>query len=260
MTPRSVSRISVLRRQAGLTLVELMVAMAVGLLITVAAGSLYLVARQGFRTNDDQSRAFETGRFAVEFLGRNIRMAGAPSFQPNTPLQWFVPTTAAPVQGTEGGAAPDTLTIAYRTVGAYNAATLVGADCLGQNAGAEVVNTFSVSADGQLMCQGNGGATVQPLATQVVDMQVTYGVAADADAGQVVSVVNATGVADWRAVRQVEICIDVVSFEPNVINGATPGLNCRGQAFPNDNRVHRLFRTVANVRNGTRGNIFTAIP
>ncbi|HET7774228.1 MAG TPA: PilW family protein [Burkholderiaceae bacterium] len=260
-----------LRKAQGVTLIELLVSLAVGLLVTVAAGSLYLVARQGFRVSDDQSRNFETGRLAVEILTRNIRMAGAPQFNPATPnaVVRFPPAAnplAVPVQGTEGGAQPDRLVVSYVSDQPYNAATLTGADCLGQNVGANlVVKTFSISADGQLQCQGNGGAgaaPAAPIAAQVVDMQVVYGVAAGPDEGAVSSYVTADLVTNWRTVRSVDICLEVVSFDANTISGRTPGVNCRGAAFPSDNRVHRLFRTSVNLRNGTTGNIFpgNAIP
>jgi type IV pilus assembly protein PilW len=254
------------RSQRGLTLVELMIALVIGLLITVAAASLYLVARQGFRTNDDQSRNFETGRLAVEVLSRNIRMAGAPAFVPATANAQVVEIPGRlPVTGTDGGAGgPDTITVRYFSDQPYNAGTLAGADCLGQAVGvADVVNTFSIDANGQLMCQGNGGGggnAAQPLAAQVVDMQATYGVAAAVGQGNAAAFVNAAGVADWTLVRTVDLCFEVVSFEPNIASGPTPGTNCRGQAFPADGRVHRLFRTTVNLRNGSTGNLFPDIP
>jgi type IV pilus assembly protein PilW len=265
------SRVRAIRNQIGFTLVELMVAVATGLLVTVAAGAVYVVARQGFQTNDDRTRILENGRLAMDVLTRNTRMAGAPNVDvsdPDAPIVFAPPPGfVAGVFGTEGGGAPDTLTISYASNQVYNAARLTGADCLGQAVGiGNVINTFAISANGQLTCQGNGGGgaqPAQPIVGPIVDMQVQYtevtnlGPQPSQDPPvPIVAVVNASGVTNWGNVRAVDICIEVVSFEPNTITGASFGVNCRGAAFPADNRVHRTFRTKINLRNNTRGNVY----
>lgn len=62
--------------QRGLTLVELMTSLAIGLLITLAIGYLYTNNRQTFRMNDNIARMQENGRHAMEMIGRDLRMAG----------------------------------------------------------------------------------------------------------------------------------------------------------------------------------------
>ncbi len=257
--------------QSGMTLIELMVGMVISLLIILAATTVYIAGKENFRTNDDRTRNLETGRLAVDLLARNLRMAGSYNYNVANPSQRKgLPITAgSAVQGIDGGAGPDTLTIRYENHATmlFNPATLVGADCLGQNPGGLVVaNTFSVSANGQLQCLGNGGAAAQPIVSSVADFQVTYnvdlnvendsafkGFSDETPEAPIVQNVPATGVTNWHAVRSVEICLDVVSFDPNTSQGSTPGMNCRGAAFPSDNRVHRIYRTLVNVRNATRG-------
>ena len=63
-------------RQSGLTLVELMVSVTLGLLITLAIGYLYVGSRQTYRLNDNVARMQENGRYAMEMISRDIRMAG----------------------------------------------------------------------------------------------------------------------------------------------------------------------------------------
>lgn len=63
-------------RQRGLTLVELMISLTVGLLITLAIGYLYFGSRQTYRMNDNLARMQENGRYAMEIISRDIRMAG----------------------------------------------------------------------------------------------------------------------------------------------------------------------------------------
>jgi len=61
---------------AGLTLVELMVAMTIGLMLLAGISYVFLGARQTFRTTENLSRIQENARYALEMMARDIRMAG----------------------------------------------------------------------------------------------------------------------------------------------------------------------------------------
>ena len=63
-------------RQAGISLVEFMVAMALGLLLIGAIGSTYLGNKGAFREARAVSVMQDNGRFALETLTRDIRLAG----------------------------------------------------------------------------------------------------------------------------------------------------------------------------------------
>jgi type IV pilus assembly protein PilW len=62
--------------QHGLSLAEMMVALAVGLLLILAASALLLATRASYLINDDRARISETGRFAIELVARAVRQAG----------------------------------------------------------------------------------------------------------------------------------------------------------------------------------------
>lgn len=62
-------------RQAGLTLVELMIAIAISMLVVGAVASLYVNASRNFREDDQYARMLENGRFAMYFLGEDLQMA-----------------------------------------------------------------------------------------------------------------------------------------------------------------------------------------
>lgn len=62
--------------QRGLTLVEMMVAMVLGLVVIGGAISLTLANRQSYRTNEGLSQMQESARTAFELLARDIRQAG----------------------------------------------------------------------------------------------------------------------------------------------------------------------------------------
>lgn len=64
------------RPQAGFALVELLLAMAVGLLVMAGLVQVFAGTRQSYRLQEELSRMQENGRFAMEILGRDIRMAG----------------------------------------------------------------------------------------------------------------------------------------------------------------------------------------
>jgi type IV pilus assembly protein PilW len=64
------------RCQRGFSLVELMVAMALGLIILGAVGYLYLGSRQTFRTTDAIARIQENARYALQIVAHDVRMAG----------------------------------------------------------------------------------------------------------------------------------------------------------------------------------------
>lgn len=58
------------RRSLGMTLVELLVAMALGLLITLAATAALIAARRGFSTVDSASQLRDNARFASDVIQR----------------------------------------------------------------------------------------------------------------------------------------------------------------------------------------------
>lgn len=72
-------------RQRGLTLIELMVAMAISLIIVVAAAYVYLASRESQRAIDRSSSSQEVGAFVLQMLGREIMNAG------------FYPATMTPI-------------------------------------------------------------------------------------------------------------------------------------------------------------------
>lgn len=68
-------RCRILLRQNGLTLVELMVALAVSLFVVLAATGLLLSARSGYVLHSEQAQITDTGRFAVEVITRTLMQA-----------------------------------------------------------------------------------------------------------------------------------------------------------------------------------------
>lgn len=62
--------------QQGLTLIELLIAMTLSAFILDGVIQTFLGARQSYRVQEGLSRLQENGRYAIEFIDRDVRMAG----------------------------------------------------------------------------------------------------------------------------------------------------------------------------------------
>jgi len=273
--------------QRGVTLVEMMVAMALGLLILLAVSSIYLGSRQTFRLQDDNARLQETGRYALEAMGRSVRQAGFInnglfSFQ-NTPKMAFSDPAIVPVDpaitGVDGGTGADTITVQYDRTNSAPA-------CDGSSAvGDRVQDSFDLNtANGQLQCEGQfvtkptapspPGAVPygQALVDNIEDVQILYGIDTNNDqsADQYV-VAPAANSTTWNQVVSARVC--VLARSANQVNNAPQRfLKCGGAlgtatnasadtaASPNsaavfrnaaagDLRLRRTFIATFNLRN-----------
>lgn len=68
--------ISPVSAQRGITIVEVMVTMAIGLILLVALGTMLVGSLKSFKVQDAFSRMQESGAFALNAIGNDIRMAG----------------------------------------------------------------------------------------------------------------------------------------------------------------------------------------
>jgi type IV pilus assembly protein PilW len=106
--------------QLGFTIIELMIAMVIGLLLTGGVIQIFTSVSATNRVHEDTARMQENGRMALEVMGRDIRMAdfwGCAASGSNVtnnldPLgAGYVDYVAGGIDGTEGGAGPDTLVL-----------------------------------------------------------------------------------------------------------------------------------------------------
>jgi type IV pilus assembly protein PilW len=67
---------AIARPQKGMSLIELLVAMTIGIIVTAIIISLFIYSKQNYRVNENMSRMQENARFAVSFITRDLRMAG----------------------------------------------------------------------------------------------------------------------------------------------------------------------------------------
>jgi len=78
-----------LRHQRGVTLVELMVGLVIGIIVSLAASALYLGTRESSRAAQGHSDINETGKIALDMIGRELQKAGF------YPAQFTTPTDVA---------------------------------------------------------------------------------------------------------------------------------------------------------------------
>ena len=64
------------KQNAGFGLVEILIALVLGLILTLGMTNVFLSSKQAYRTQDALSIIQENGRYAMEVLSRNIRMSG----------------------------------------------------------------------------------------------------------------------------------------------------------------------------------------
>lgn len=65
-----------LRHNRGVSLIELMVALTIGALLMAGAVSVYMQSRKTYSTNDVVSRMQEVGRYALDVISPDVRLAG----------------------------------------------------------------------------------------------------------------------------------------------------------------------------------------
>lgn len=65
-----------MKKQQGLSLIELMIAITLGLILVTGVLQVFLSSKTVYTTQQALSRIQETGRLAIDFLTRDIRMAG----------------------------------------------------------------------------------------------------------------------------------------------------------------------------------------
>jgi len=230
-----------LASQRGLTLIELMIALVLGLVVVLVVGQIYLSGRQSYRTQTGFGGMQENGRFALFFLQRDIRMAGFPRvLGPGGSMPVLASFNVANTRD-GGGNASDQIEVQYNSFGTTVTTDAIPAalvaevtqnntnaasddDCLGQNSGGVtnadgsriVANRYFVDA-GNLQCLGNGAADPQVIIPGVESMQILYGRDTDGDSyANIYQRADQIGAANWESVVAVRIGL-LINSQPEQV-------------------------------------------
>lgn len=276
------------RRVRGVTLIELMISMAIGLVVVGAVIVSFVGSGRAGRYQAALSQMNQDAQVGLNLLAREVQMAGyispgntlgAPGVFGCDGTAGAVPFTSPAATGAVTcGANTGTTVSALEVVYEADTYTTVPAgvsnlpsDCLGNQltaAGAIYIarNRFyidtSSSGRRELHCASNTGNTPQPLIENVEDMQLWYGVAASTDPTQVIrfaragkdatstNTVNGQGAAEWNNVNSVRICLLMRSSEP-ILTDEDPQsyMDCNGDTpTSTDKYLRRAYYTTATIR------------
>lgn len=265
--------------QQGVTLIELMVAMTIGLFLTAGVISLYLGMSNTFRATQGQSEVSENGRFALEMIAQDVRHAG---FDPTQPPEepWiddyiFGWESTIPSMTHDGGtwtantntwkAGTDSirLTHAAPEVGCNPAVPgschpcpgrshyiySIGPDSDGNNLGLRRTRIGPRRSDCAITTDS------QPLIAGIIDMQIRYATGERIDnfsrprLTSQYRLANELTAQDWQNVFAVKISLLVKSDNTNVMEQPMT-MNFDGASWTApDNALYRQFHGYATVRN-----------
>lgn len=235
-----------LRHQHGLTLVEILVALVISLFLTAGVIQLFIGTKQTYRFHDALSRLQENGRFALDRMTWDIRMAG-----------YSPPGTTPPANPVLGGGpnanGNDNISVSW-----LDGVVRTRAYSIGVAVGSPV--TCPTATTSLLINEGAGN---QQLVEGVEAMQILYGVCAGVDTDgdgvndtNVVNppYVNAAGVANWANVCSVRIHLLLASLDNNVVTQPQTvffpaDTNNVWPVAVNDRCLRQAFSTTVRIRN-----------
>jgi type IV pilus assembly protein PilW len=200
------------RMQQGFTIVEVLVALLIGLFLLGGLSTVVFDNRRTFGTQALLAQLQDAERLSVTMMGDVVQLAGyfpAPTI--NTANSVLLAgggmTAGQPMTGTYSAAPPgDTITSRYATNSGDGILNCTGTSN-SSGAVATYVNTFSV-VNSQLVCTLNG--TQYPLVSGVTNLSVLYGVNTTGSGNNVDTYMNAaqvTAAADWNSVISVRLSL-----------------------------------------------------
>ena len=209
--------------QSGFGLVEVMVALVLGLLVVLGITQIFVSSKQTYEVQDASARLQEDARYVLSRITQELRMAGmfgclslgsgSVSGVPtefDEPIAWGSNTLSIiTADATTGSSAPGsadwTLTTDCRSAGVVHAGS--AAPATGEMAFPIRQVEYQYDDDEQTLSVRNGGAgSFQPLITGVTSFAVSFGMAADTESTYA-SGSYATSAADPTLIRSVRISL-----------------------------------------------------
>jgi len=273
-------------RARGVSLIELMISLVIGLVVVGAVLVSFLGSGQTGRVQAAYGQMNEDAQIALNIMARDIQLAGYAQPVSSTPTGFsktfngravfgcdsgFVSPTAAPVAlaCNAAGVSPS-FEVAYEAdlsnTSPKVAIPPVPTDCIGtgldtlttQFAGPPPFfvahNRYYVATGGsgqpELRCASDVAPSGQALVDNIESMSVWYGEANAAAPRQIVRYVTASNVTDFNNVLAVRICLVVRSAEAVLPPGETLSyaLCSGGTQAVADRRLRRAYFTTATLR------------
>lgn len=216
--------------QAGFTLIELMVAIALALFIVAGLSVLFVNLKTTFTSQDQQAQVQDSQRLAMTMLTTTIQSAGyfidpinniqagaLPASTVNNPDGTSFAASQG-IGGTSGTVGPsgtsDTLNVRYQTASGDGVMNCLGGSNPSTATSSVVwVNSFAVNANNELTCAVNGGTAVA-LVGNVAQMNLIYGVDTSGD-GTVDTYLSASAITSanlWGNVHTAKLTLRFVNL------------------------------------------------
>lgn len=199
--------------QQGLSIVELMVALAIALFLLAGISSVFLGMKRSFVAQDRLSELQDNQRLALNVLTATVQAAG---YFPD-PLNQTVVDALPAESGSFGTFAPGQGVVGTSTTVSTRYLVAPGeplTDCLGRvnksAAPVRVVNTYSIGPGKELRCTLDGGATHVTLVGGVTAMSALYGTSSLSGGAGVDRYLDAdeiTAAGLWPQVRSVRMVV-----------------------------------------------------
>ena len=256
-----------LKFQAGLTLIELMIGLAVGLLVVAVATVSLLGSRSVTGAVSDISGIQQQAAYVMRTFGTQLRQAGSLYLDLGLDADGkgeITSATAFQLRGnseqaiTEDSEKTPTKYIVQYT--GYEEPTFANAgpisrNCLGAPGSIPAGTTTSIESiftlnGTDLRCND------QPIALNVAAFQVRYLLQGTDQDDPTMLYTNSAGVADWNRVQGVEVCLVLFGTERIDLPEGASYTGCDGStavnittlAAPRTNRMHYVFRNVFQLR------------
>ncbi len=220
---------SLKNKQQGMTLIEIMVALILGLFLIAGVLQIFLGAKQSNRMLDNLSRMQENGRFAMDFISRDIREAG---FEICITRQ-IAGALAGINNDTTGGNdikdGTDTITVIKSNAACASPQNLT-------TAAYTISDTSALDKNGNELIEG------------IENMQISYGEDTDSDSTPDYYV-DANNVVNMESVVSVRINLLAVSLDDNLSTAPVKYQFNGGETTPSDRKLRREFSSTIAVRN-----------
>ncbi|MFT3779549.1 MAG: prepilin-type N-terminal cleavage/methylation domain-containing protein [Ottowia sp.] len=237
-------------RQAGMTLVELLVAITIGLFIIGAALMVFQSTSGIGRQISELTQIRQEGAHAFRVIGKQVREAG--SVEPEyivdnnnfrfSAYTWVNGTSIANWSPPNGA---DFLSISQQQQSSTVYTDLIR-NCLGETVTSSNRRSDFYLNNGNLMCVTGSNTGGQPVISNVNAFKVRYRVRVSDTTKQFVDTPT-----DWALVDAVEVCLDLVGTKATPTNGANY-TDCEGTSVSRSDRLHVVQRNLFTVFSAQR--------
>jgi type IV pilus assembly protein PilW len=235
-TPKQLSITSPYRNQSGMTLIEIMIALLIGAFLIGGVLEIFINSKQTYRVQEGLSRLQENGRFAMDFLAKDIRKAGY--------KECLTSPAPTPIAGTNNAGlnASDTITVQLSTGACGSISTI----------------TYSIQtgAGGQpALFVKNDAAAAQEQVEGIENMQILYGADTNTDNTPDYYVPAGTVGLNMTQVVSIRISLLAATVDNNLTSQPLP-YTYNGTAYSTtttpavtDRKIRRVFNSTIAVRN-----------